>query len=140
MSRASARLVNPSDLVGVAEIAVRTGVTSTAVANWSARPNDFPAPVRTLICGPIWAWPAVADWLTKHDMPHPSYATRPVVLPPEQAASVVALARSASFDQLPEIARSCGITGRYLQQLLQADQMGEDLGWFTKQRRAGAAV
>lgn len=136
MSAASSSLVDPIDLVGVAEISVRAGVTSAAVANWADRFSDFPAPVCALSCGPIWAWPAVACWLTTYDMPNPSYAWRSAVLTPEQAESAVALARNAPTRLIPDIARGYRVSARYLHLLVQADLMGEEFGWFTTQRRA----
>jgi hypothetical protein len=133
--RAAKRRVDPSDLVGIAEISVRTGVTNAAVANWADRIASFPGPVCVLACGPIWVWPAVADWLTELDMPNPSYAWRSAVLTPEQAKSAVALARHAPTRLVPDIAKGYRVSARYLQLLVQADLMGEEFGWFTKQRR-----
>jgi chromosome partitioning protein len=52
-----------SELVGIAEISQRAGVTSAAVANWRARDAGFPDPVATLKAGPVFAWPDVRVWL-----------------------------------------------------------------------------
>lgn len=61
--------------------------------------------------------------------------TRPTVLTPEQASSAVALARHAPTRLIPDLAKGYGISARYLQLLVQADQMGEEFDWFTRQRR-----
>jgi hypothetical protein len=53
------------DLVGVAEIAQRTGVAVATVQSWRRRhPDDFPAPIVQLAAGPVWSWGSVAAWVT----------------------------------------------------------------------------
>lgn len=51
------------DLVGVKEIANNAGVSTPAVINWINRYSDFPPPVVTLGCGPIFQWPQIEKWL-----------------------------------------------------------------------------
>lgn len=51
------------DVVGVAEIAVRAGVSRNAVQKWRDRHDDFPMPMATLAAGPVWSWEAVERWL-----------------------------------------------------------------------------
>lgn len=57
------RLVDPDDLVGVAEVARLSGCSSQAVVNWQARHEDFPKPVADLECGPVFNWHDVHRWL-----------------------------------------------------------------------------
>lgn len=56
------------DIVGVAEIAVRTGATVNTVHSWRRRHPDFPAPLVTLAMGPVWLWADVEPWTqrTRH--------------------------------------------------------------------------
>ena len=51
------------DLVGVAEIAARSGRSPNTVQSWRRRHRDFPAPVATLAAAPVWAWPDIARWI-----------------------------------------------------------------------------
>jgi predicted nucleic acid-binding protein len=54
----------PSDeLVGVAEIAARSGHPANTVQSWRRRHASFPAPAADLASGPVWRWPAVAEWI-----------------------------------------------------------------------------
>lgn len=57
------RLLAPSDLVGIAEIAEIGGVSTAAVANWRSRPVGFPDPVLELRAGPVFSASAVRRWL-----------------------------------------------------------------------------
>lgn len=60
----SRRLLDTEDLVGIGEIAERTGVSSAAVTNWQKRHvGDFPDPLVKLSCGPIFEWKEVLAWL-----------------------------------------------------------------------------
>lgn len=53
-----------TDLVGVAEIAQRTGAAVQTVMSWRRRhPESFPAPAADLAAGPVWEWPVVAAWV-----------------------------------------------------------------------------
>ena len=52
-----------SDLVGLAEIAQRAGVTKDAVHKWRARYQDFPAPMAVLAATPVWDYGDVQRWL-----------------------------------------------------------------------------
>jgi hypothetical protein len=55
--------VEPSDLVGTAEIAERLGIAQTETIHaWRRRYPDFPAPVATLKAALIWSWPDVEAW------------------------------------------------------------------------------
>jgi chromosome partitioning protein len=58
-----ARLINPGDLVGAAEIAERLGLShAPSVHAWRRRYEDFPEPVAELRMGLIWAWKDVEAW------------------------------------------------------------------------------
>ena len=52
-----------SDLVGLAEIAQRAGVSKDAVHKWRARHPDFPAPMAVLAATPVWAYGDIHKWL-----------------------------------------------------------------------------
>lgn len=54
---------DPIELVGVSEIAIRTGVKADTVQAWRARHATFPEPVVVLAMGPVWVWPDVAAWI-----------------------------------------------------------------------------
>lgn len=56
------RAVSTSDLVGLSEIAARSGTPLPTLKRWRRRP-DFPAPLVTLAAGPVWDWPTVAAWI-----------------------------------------------------------------------------
>jgi predicted nucleic acid-binding protein len=56
-------LSGESDLVGVAEIAARSGHPTSTVQSWRRRHRDFPPPTAQLATGPVWAWPAVLAWI-----------------------------------------------------------------------------
>lgn len=58
-----ARTVDPSRLVGAAEIAQRLGMRHARIVHdWRRRDDAFPAPVLTLQMGHIWLWPEVERW------------------------------------------------------------------------------
>ena len=59
----SAALGQPPDLVSVSEIAARTGHSVHTVQSWRRRYRDFPKPLVQLAAGPVWAWPAVSEWI-----------------------------------------------------------------------------
>ena len=54
--------IDPSDLVGSAEIAERLGVVRETVLLWRRRPVDFPEPVATLQQAMDWNWRDVEAW------------------------------------------------------------------------------
>lgn len=56
-----ARLVDPANLAGVAEIATRFGVSRRAVGYWVTA-DGFPDPVATLAAGPVYDLTEVEDW------------------------------------------------------------------------------
>lgn len=56
-------MVAMADLVGIAEIASRAGVTKDAVQQWRRRDIGFPAPEVTLAATPVWVWDDVERWL-----------------------------------------------------------------------------
>jgi hypothetical protein len=58
-------LVDPEDIVGVAEIAEMAGVSTAAVANWRARGPGFPEPLFAKRAGRFFSRRAVLRWL-KH--------------------------------------------------------------------------
>ena len=51
------------DLVDLTEIALRAGTSVGTVQSWRQRHADFPAPLVRLAIGPVWDYPAVAEWL-----------------------------------------------------------------------------
>lgn len=61
--RAGLGMIDPDQLVSVAEIADAAGVTRGLVSAWSVRDLGFPPPVAHLALGPLWLWPDVAAWL-----------------------------------------------------------------------------
>ena len=68
-------MIDPDQLVGVAEVADAAGVTRGAVSLWSSRDISFPTPVAHLAAGPLWCWPEVAAWLEatgRGDEPKPA--------------------------------------------------------------------
>jgi predicted nucleic acid-binding protein len=50
-------------LVGVAEIAARSGHSANTVQSWRRRHASFPAPAADLASGPVWHWASVAAWI-----------------------------------------------------------------------------
>ena len=54
------------DIVGLAEIAEYTHVSTPAVKNWINRYIDFPKPIRKLKCGPLFNMQEVLIWLYRH--------------------------------------------------------------------------
>lgn len=53
------------DVVGVAEIASRSGRPVSTVQSWRRRHADFPAPNVELAAGPIWVWSDVSAWIDR---------------------------------------------------------------------------
>ena len=51
------------DVVGVAEIARRSGRPVSTVQSWRRRHPDLPAPNVDLATGPIWLWADVSSWI-----------------------------------------------------------------------------
>lgn len=51
------------NLVGIAEIAARCGVSRQAVTNWQRRWSDFPKPLAELACGPIYDWSQIEEYM-----------------------------------------------------------------------------
>jgi hypothetical protein len=128
-------VIDPADLVGLAEIAIRAGCTNAAVANWAARHPGFPAPVRELICGPVYSWAAVADWLNRHDKP--GARSKGVITD----AKALAILKDLRRDDLPTwamVGALHGVSARTVQHIAQAQAIGEDYGWYTRQRRERA--
>jgi predicted nucleic acid-binding protein len=56
-------LSGASDLVGVAEIAARSGHPASTIQSWRRRHRGFPMPFAHLASGPVWHWPAVDGWI-----------------------------------------------------------------------------
>jgi hypothetical protein len=54
------------DIVGLHEIAQRTGYAYGTVAQWHSQ-GKVKDPDVVLACGPIWEWPALREWLIEHD-------------------------------------------------------------------------
>lgn len=63
------------DLVGVAEIAARSGRSANTVQSWRRRHDTFPAPAADLASGPVWRWPTIAAWLDTRNRAAPERAT-----------------------------------------------------------------
>jgi predicted nucleic acid-binding protein len=57
-------LTGESDLVGVAEIAARSGHPTSTVQSWRRRHAAFPVPFAHLATGPIWRWASVEGWIS----------------------------------------------------------------------------
>ena len=53
------------DVVGVAEIASRSGRPVSTVQSWRRRHADFPTPNLDLAAGPIWLWTDVSAWIER---------------------------------------------------------------------------
>lgn len=63
-ANATCQGVQPSDLVGLAEIAARLNVTKQRLWNWKDDPRrHFPRPVVTLKCGSVFSWEQVHCWV-----------------------------------------------------------------------------
>lgn len=56
-------LTGARDLVGVAEIAARSGHPTSTIQSWRRRHAGFPTPFAHLASGPIWHWPSVEAWI-----------------------------------------------------------------------------
>lgn len=54
---------NGSELVSVAEIAVRANRPINTIQSWRRRHDDFPEPMASLAAGPVWLWPVVDAWI-----------------------------------------------------------------------------
>lgn len=52
-----------AELVGVAEIAARSGRSANTVQSWRRRHADFPRPNLELAAGPIWIWSEISAWI-----------------------------------------------------------------------------
>lgn len=52
-------------LVGIAEIAERAGVSKQAVSNWRLRYDHFPRPIQILQSGPVWNREQIIEWLSR---------------------------------------------------------------------------
>lgn len=87
------------DVVGVAEIAARAGVSRNAVQKWRDRHDDFPEPMATLAAGPVWSWEAVERWLRIRRLPgrptldalsDRAWSAVEAALPPEWEAAIIA--------------------------------------------------
>jgi chromosome partitioning protein len=62
-------MLDQTELVGVAEVAVMGQVTKQAVINWRRRYRDFPAPFVTLAAGPIFLRSEIRQWLDGRNKP-----------------------------------------------------------------------
>jgi uncharacterized protein len=61
-----------SQLVGVAEIASRSGHSANTVQSWRRRHASFPAPAANLASGPVWLWPSIDAWIENGRVRRPS--------------------------------------------------------------------
>lgn len=57
------RWVESSDLIGMNDIARRSGVGPSAVCNWSTRHEGFPEAVAIVGGRPVFLWSEVEGWL-----------------------------------------------------------------------------
>lgn len=57
--------VGAMDVVGVAEIASRSGRPVSTVQSWRRRHADFPSPNLELAAGPVWRWGDVSAWIDR---------------------------------------------------------------------------
>ena len=57
-------LSGEADLVGVAEIAARSGHPTSTIQSWRRRHPGFPMPFAHLASGPVWRWPSVEAWIS----------------------------------------------------------------------------
>ncbi len=57
--------MEPSNLIGIAEIAKLGKVSVAAVSNWRSRHQDFPAPAIELQSGPVFDRMQIVDWLNR---------------------------------------------------------------------------
>lgn len=64
------RRVDPTKLMGTAEIRLRLGVGQTRLRAIAKRP-DFPKPVKELTCGDIWDGEEIEAWIAAHRPPKP---------------------------------------------------------------------
>lgn len=53
------------DVVGIAEIASRSGRPVSTVQSWRRRHPDFPSPSVDLAAGPIWHWTDISAWIDR---------------------------------------------------------------------------
>jgi hypothetical protein len=120
------------DLVGLVEIAVRTGVTSQAVSNWSTQYVDFPPPATELAMGRIWRWSDVAAFLRAEQLPDPRYA--PDLGDPAHLDHWGRRALSTPRPEWAALAKEAGVGLRRFELLAAAVRMGEPYGWWTHQQ------
>jgi chromosome partitioning protein len=59
------------DLVGIAEIAERLGVSKQVIANWRTRKATFPKPTAELKSGPVWSSDVIMEWAISEEIPIP---------------------------------------------------------------------
>lgn len=77
MTTPSPRLVDPAHLCGAHEVARYLGVNRVRLNNLvNAVKAPFPAPVRTLKAGQLWALPDLAQYAREH--PHLIPASAPI--------------------------------------------------------------
>ncbi|MFC6883443.1 hypothetical protein [Actinomadura yumaensis] len=124
--------IQPTNLVGVTEIAVRCGVTAAAVSNWGER-HDFPAPIVTLAAGPIWSWTDVMAFLILNKLPSDwAVPTRS----PEVLAEVTEKALTLPHTAWSELGRSYGVGAGLVRILVAAARSGEPFGGWVEHLRA----
>ena len=59
--------VATEELVSVSEIARRSRRPISTIQSWRRRYTSFPEPLARLAAGPLWDWPAVAQWVARHE-------------------------------------------------------------------------
>ena len=57
----SSRTVKVDNIVGLTEIAERTGSSKQTVWSWTSR-EGFPEPIARVSGRPVWNWPEVSKW------------------------------------------------------------------------------
>jgi predicted DNA-binding transcriptional regulator AlpA len=70
----AARVVDVGNIVGLAEIAERTGSTPHAVWNWTKR-YEFPKPIATVSGRPVYDWSEVDEWNSNWERSKGGYHT-----------------------------------------------------------------
>jgi predicted DNA-binding transcriptional regulator AlpA len=59
------RMVEPSDLAGLAEVAEILGASRRTAIRWAKR-RDFPEPITRLRATPVWLRSEVEQWREEH--------------------------------------------------------------------------
>jgi len=107
LSRVSIRSVMP-ELVTMADIHRRAGVSKQAVSKWvnNPRDNEFPEPYCFTDSSPLWQWQLVNEWLRTKGHQHDDWD-----VPTEGEAAQINTWLSASPDRNGDVARGRAARG-----------------------------